>query len=103
MWVDGRRRLEGGAKRGSKKDNPSGTALVVLKVAWGEDGNPDRVQLLMPNEKLQPGEVVSEISADIDQESLEYISYSGGVGTPIDEIRIGASYEDVMGNAAEVR
>jgi hypothetical protein len=100
VWVDGRRRLEGGVKHGSKKD---GTALVVLRVAWGSDGNPDRVQLFMANEKLQLGEVVSEISADIDQESLACISYSAGVGTPIDEIRIGASYEDVMGNAAEVK
>jgi formylglycine-generating enzyme required for sulfatase activity len=100
VWIGGRRKLGSCARRASSSDKSRESALVVLKVAWGEGGKPDRVQLFMPNEKLELGAVVSEISADIDQESLDYISYSAPVGAPIDEIRIGGSYAAVIGKEA---
>ena len=76
------------------------TALVVGKITWGANAAAsDTVEIFLPGTDLAlPGSAVSTHSAVLDQSAFDVIAFAGKNGTApgIDEIRIGATYNDVI-------
>lgn len=72
--------------------------LVVARITWGKDGQPDKLEPFKvgPDLKLpdEPGRAFKP-AFNIDQSKLTRLVYSG-MGQ-IDEIRVGATFESVVG------
>lgn len=87
----------------SNNEAPVGTAFVVGHVQWGaSDTDLDRIDLYLPGTDLDLGSVVSRSEGTIaDQSGLDVLSLSslesadGADYSIYDEIRVGASYDDV--------
>lgn len=112
-WNDGG---QGGTLPGATRGDvtaanvaPTGTFLAVAKFTWGQFGvTEDLFELYLPDTNLALGSVVASMTADFDQlgagafatDAFDTISFSGGRsqnGVPqIDEIRFGASSDDVL-------
>ena len=80
------------------------TALIVGKVLWGADGtSADNLEIYLPGTDLiLPGSAVSSTSAVLDQSQFDTLAFAGKSSpydgsARIDEIRFGASYDDVIG------
>ncbi|MFU8849238.1 MAG: sialate O-acetylesterase [Opitutales bacterium] len=77
--------------------------LIVGRVQWGADAtSPDVVTLYLPGSDLSMGAVVATSSGIVDQSTFNTVmTHNGnGVATQFDEIRIGATYADVVPAAA---
>ncbi|HKK18866.1 MAG TPA: hypothetical protein VJ952_09330, partial [Opitutales bacterium] len=73
--------------------------LIVGHVQWGADASsPDVVTLYLPAEDLTLGSAVASSSGIVDQSSFDTIMTHNGniVVSQFDEIRIGATYADVV-------
>ena len=70
-------------------------ALVVGQLLWG-NGGPDTLNIYLPDTNLVLGAVRSTIQADLDQSAFDTLSFKFGAGPDIDEIRFGATYDDVI-------
>ncbi len=76
------------------------TYFFVGKIIWGKDGQPDQLlpYHLMEDLKLpeKPGRMFTE-PVDIDQSKLSRLVIEGGKDSDVDEIRVGATFESVIG------
>jgi len=73
--------------------------LIVGYVQWGADASsPDVVTLYMPGEDLAIGSAVASSSGIVDQSTFDQLMTHNGnvVASQFDEIRIGATYADVV-------
>ncbi|MBK1855050.1 PEP-CTERM sorting domain-containing protein [Verrucomicrobiaceae bacterium 5K15] len=72
--------------------------LIVGRITWGLDGaSDDTLDLFMPGTDLVLGSSISSISGVYDQSTFDTLAFSGKQDAPIiDEIRLGASYSDVV-------
>jgi hypothetical protein len=84
--------------------------LIVGKFVWGKDGEKDQFFPMMPDENLkQPAEKVGEKypylrSAEpfnIDQSKLNRLVFQKGGNNTFDEIRVGPTYESVVGGGTK--
>ncbi len=73
-------------------------ALVVGKIVWGATPTDfDTLQLYLPDTDLNLGSVKSTLSVKVDQSTYDTITFERGDKVLLDEIRFGASYDDVTG------
>ncbi len=79
---------------------PDTTYLFVAKMIWGKDGAPDQWlpyfvedDLKLPTNNFR----TFKEPINIDQSKLSRLVLQGGTGTPVDEIRVGPSFESVTG------
>ena len=84
--------------------NPYGVNLIVGKIVWAAStGTSASISIYLPGADLAlPASAVSTVSANVvaDQTLFNVISFAGGAISPmpqIDEIRWGATYQDVIG------
>jgi hypothetical protein len=73
--------------------------LVVGKVVWGTGGANDTFEIYMPDANLVQGARKGAVqSINIDQSTFNRIVvYNGAAGIEYDEIRVGSTYESVIG------
>ncbi|MFK7852147.1 MAG: PEP-CTERM sorting domain-containing protein [Akkermansiaceae bacterium] len=72
------------------------THLLVGRIVWG-DGVDDTLTTYLPNSTLVLGSAVNSVSANLNQASFDTLSiYSNNSNHTVDEIRFGASYNDVI-------
>lgn len=94
---------------GTRKDRlfvkgvtPDTTYLFVAKMIWGKDGQPDQwIPYFVPKDlKLpeKPGRIFTE-PFNIDQSKLSRLVLDGGEASDVDEIRVGPTFESVVGRA----
>ena len=78
------------------------TALIVCHITWGADGgSPDTIQIYTPGTDFVL-DTPQSISAVLDQSDFQVLSMWGNGTTPnIDEIRFGATYDDVIGQGID--
>ena len=69
--------------------------LVVGRITWGVSD--DTIDLFLPETDLILGAVHSTLTVDVDQTGFDVITFKRGDKMVMDEIRFGASYEDVIG------
>ena len=77
-----------------------GATLVVARITWGKDGKDDSFvpfTKIKPNLKLPEKEGRHALPFNIDQTKLKRLVISGG--GQLDEIRIGPTYESVIGGS----
>jgi autotransporter-associated beta strand protein len=74
----------------------SAVSLVVGKITFGET---DTVDVYLPDTNLTLGSPVATISAALDQSTFGFLKIQGGSGIShwIDELRIGETYDDLIG------
>jgi hypothetical protein len=76
-------------------------SLAVGKFVWGKNGENDTFDQMGPRSKLEPrefGRPFKKFPFNIDQTKLSRLVFShGNEGSSFDEIRIGATYESVVG------
>jgi len=81
---------------------PDTTYLFVARMVWGKDGQPDQWIPYFVAEDLKlpetPGRLFTE-PFNIDQSKLSRLVLQGGEGSPLDEIRVGPTFESVVGQA----
>lgn len=79
---------------------PATTGYLACKITWGKDGAPDQMLPYHVGQDLklpeQHGRVFTE-PFDIDQSKLSRLVLQGGKESDVDEIRIGATFESVVG------
>jgi autotransporter-associated beta strand protein len=77
-------------------------ALVVGRISWGATPfSPDTIEVFTPGTNLVP-DTPQSVSAVVDQSAFRVISMWGNVTAPnIDEIRFGATFEDVTGQGVD--
>jgi len=80
------------------------TMLIVGELIWGADGaSNDRVNLYLPDTALNLGSVVDTQIAVLDQANFDLVTLGLKTNTfGFDEIRFGATYEDVIGVAGGI-
>ncbi|MGB1130953.1 MAG: hypothetical protein ACPG4K_12950, partial [Haloferula sp.] len=82
---------------------PATTYQFVGKITWGENGEPDQLLPYHVQQDLKlpekPGRVFTE-PFDIDQSKLSRLVLEGGSMSDVDEIRIGPSFDSVVGRGA---
>ena len=74
--------------------------LIVGQIVWGADASSaDTVNLYLPDTSLNLGSVVSSQTGVLDQANFDLITcgLKTNTGLGIDEIRFGATYDDVLG------
>jgi len=75
------------------------TALVVGEMIFNADSaQDDTINIYLPDTDLNLGSVVSSISATLDQTTFDTVGFAAKgstSGDSVDEIRFGATYEDV--------
>ncbi len=69
-------------------------ALIVGRITWGELS--DTIDLFLPDANLNLGDVHSTLTTDVDQSGYDTISSKRGDRVVMDEIRFGATVEDVL-------
>jgi hypothetical protein len=83
---------------------PNTTYLFVAKMVWGKDGQPDQwIPYFVPDDLKLPekhGRIFTE-PFDIDQSQLSRLVLAGGDGSSVDEIRVGPTFESVIGAPAK--
>ena len=83
---------------------PNTTYLFAAKMVWGKDGQPDQwIPYFVPDDlKLpeKPGRVFTE-PFNIDQSKLSRLVLKGGDGSNVDEIRVGPTFESVVGGGTK--
>jgi hypothetical protein len=83
---------------------PATIYYLVCKITWGKDGEPDELLPYHVEKDLKlpekPGRVFTE-PFDIDQSKLSRLVLEGGATSDVDEIRVGPSFESVLGGAAK--
>ena len=81
---------------------PNTTYLFVAKMVWGKDGQPDQwIPYFVPDDLKLPekhGRIFTE-PFDIDQKKLTRLVLKGGDASNLDEIRVGPTFESVIGQA----
>lgn len=86
----------------TKGIRPNTTYYLACKITWGKNGEPDEMLPYHIEQDLKlpekPGRVFTE-PFDIDQSKLSRLVLQGGEVSDIDEIRIGPSFESVVGDA----
>lgn len=95
---------------GARQTLPANTtALIVGKIIWGDDASAaDTVEIYLPDTDLAlPALAVSSTSAVLDQSLFDTLAFDGKSSpydgsARIDEIRFGATYNDVIGASAPV-
>lgn len=95
--------IHGGAEKRRllvKGVRPATTYHLACKITWGRDGEPDQLLPYHVQKDLKlpekPGRVFTE-PFDIDQSKLGRLVLEGGTASDVDEIRIGPSFESVVG------
>ncbi|MFT5905279.1 MAG: hypothetical protein ACI9E1_000875 [Cryomorphaceae bacterium] len=81
---------------------PDTTYLFAAKMIWGKDGQPDQWIPYFVKDDLRLPEKHGRTFKDpinIDQSKLSRLVLQGGAGTPLDEIRVGPTFESVIGAA----
>jgi len=86
--------------------HPRNTAvLIVGKIVWGKDGENDSFNQMVLGPDLKPqkfGRPFKKHPFNIDQTKLNrLVLFSGGEGASFDEIRVGATYESVIGGGTQ--
>ncbi len=85
----------------------SGTALAndehglfIAKIVWGAtSGDLDTIDIYQPDVDLVlPDSPISTLQVTVDQSTFDVITWHYGDPMVMDEIRFGATYEDVLGN-----
>ncbi|QTN32616.1 hypothetical protein HZ994_09815 [Akkermansiaceae bacterium] len=73
--------------------------LIVGKITWGATaGAADTIQLYAPGTDLAlPATPISTLSTTVDQSTFDTLTFRRGDKPILDEIRFGASYDDVIG------
>jgi hypothetical protein len=82
---------------------PDTTYLFVAKMIWGKDGAPDQWIPYFVPDTLELPEKHGRIFKDpinIDQSKLSRLVLQGAEGSPLDEIRVGPTFESVVGAKA---
>jgi alpha-galactosidase len=83
---------------------PNTTYLFVAKMVWGKDGEPDQwIPYFVPDDLKLPekhGRLFTE-PFNIDQNKLTRLVLKGGDASNVDEIRIGPTFESVVGRSAK--
>ena len=78
----------------------SATYFFVAKMEWGKDGQPDQwIPYFVPEDLKLPekhGRIFTE-PFNIDQSKLGRLLLQGGEASSVDEIRIGPTFESVVG------
>lgn len=69
-----------------------GSGLTVGKITWGAT---DTIEIFQPGTDLSLGSAVSTTTGTIDQSALDTLTFRWKDPVLMDEIRFGASYEDV--------
>jgi len=83
---------------GSAVDGTPGPTLVVGRVQWGVGSADETLTLYAPDATLTKGAVIQVNNiADVDQITFDRVALLYKDGQKIDEIRIGATYNDVIG------
>lgn len=81
---------------------PNTTYLFVAQMVWGKDGQSDQwIPYFVPDDLKLPdkhGRIFTE-PFNIDQSQLSRLVLTGGDGSNVDEIRLGPSFESVIGQA----
>ncbi len=76
------------------------TALIVGKITWGAtSADPDLIELFAPGTDLafpDTSTPISTLSVNVDQSGYDTITWARGDKVVLDEIRFGASYNDVI-------
>lgn len=104
-------RFKGGLKATSWSGNPSSasgtsvtaqvTHLVVGEMIFGATGSDlDTINIYLPDNDLNLGSAVSTQTATFDQTLFDTITFADKTASPrdqLDEIRFGASYDEVIG------
>lgn len=84
----------------SKGVRSNTTYLFVAKMVWGKGGEPDQwIPYFVPDDLKLPekhGRVFTE-PFNIDQSKLSRLMLDGGEASNVDEIRVGPTYESVVG------
>jgi len=79
---------------------PNTTYLFVAKMVWGKDGQPDQwIPYFVPDDLKLPekhGRIFTE-PFNIDQDKLTRLVLKGADASNVDEIRIGPTFESVIG------
>ena len=76
----------------------SGPVLLVGQITWGTDGGNETLTIYTPNADLARGAAVRTTSfADMDQSTFNTVAVRLKENSVLDEIRFGASYNDVVG------
>lgn len=78
----------------------SGARLIVGRVTWASNSaGADQIDLFLPGNDLEQGSVVRTTTRVINQAGIDTLHFGrqGSLGDSIDEIRVGGSYEDVVG------
>jgi hypothetical protein len=70
------------------------SALVVGKIDWGAAS--DSLEIYVPDEYLDLGSPISTLNVSVDQATFDTITFARGDKVVMDEVRFGASYEDVV-------
>lgn len=80
------------------------TYCFVGKITWGKNGKPDQLLPYHVQKDLKlpekPGRVLEE-PFDIDQSKLSRLVLEGGESSDVDEIRVGPSFESVVGGGTK--
>jgi len=70
--------------------------LIVGKIVWGASS--DTIELYQPDTDLAlPASPISTLTVSVDQSTYDTITFARGDKVVLDEIRFGASYDDVIG------
>lgn len=95
--------IEGGKEKKNllvKGMLPDTTYLFVAKMVWGKDGQPDQWLPYFVGNDLKLPEKHGRTFKDpinIDQSKLSRLVLQGGDNAPLDEIRVGPTFESVIG------
>jgi hypothetical protein len=78
---------------------PKGTNLFVGKMVWGANGEPDQFLTYHLQRDLKLPEKIGRTLKpfNIDQSKLGRLVFKGGRASDVDEIRVGPTFESVIG------
>jgi hypothetical protein len=83
---------------------PATTYCFVGKITWGKDGEPDQLLPYQVQQDLKlpekPGRVFEE-PFNIEESKLARLVLEGGAASDVDEIRVGPSFESVVGGGTK--
>jgi len=98
-WIDGSRYEVAGPGL-----TTSTVYLVVGEITWGADGSSnDTIQMYLPDTDFNLGSALASHSGVLDQSTFDTLTFAAKTDGPllmaVDEIRFGATYDDVIGAA----
>ena len=87
------------ADNNSPQFQVGGIGLVVGRIVWGATaGELDTIDLYMPDvDMVLPATPISTLTTRVDQGTFDTLTFRRGDRPVLDEIRFGASYNDVIG------